>query len=128
MAHIQKFILEDLPEGFATQVGEAGVKLSGGERQRIGIARALYTDPDVVVFDEATSALDNLTERRIIDDIGALSGQKTVVMVAHRLSTVRHCDAILVMKGGRMVGFGTYDELNADNMHFRSISMAGGKA
>jgi ABC-type multidrug transport system fused ATPase/permease subunit len=124
MAQIHRLVLEKMADGFQTRVGQAGVKLSGGERQRIGIARALYDDPDVIVFDEATSALDNLTERRIIDDIRALSGRKTVIMIAHRLSTVRHCDMILVLENGRIVGLGGYDDLHSNNAKFRSISMA----
>jgi ABC-type multidrug transport system fused ATPase/permease subunit len=125
LAQIQSFILNDLPKGFQTFVGENGVKLSGGQRQRLGIARALYTEPDVIVFDEATSALDNLTERQLMAEIGALSGEKTIIMVAHRLSTVRDCDTIVVLEKGRIVGMGTYDELDTHNIQFRRISQAG---
>jgi ABC-type multidrug transport system fused ATPase/permease subunit len=126
LAQIQSFILDELPKGFQTYVGEGGVKLSGGQRQRLGIARALYTEPDVIVFDEATSALDNLTERQLMAEIDALSGAKTIIMVAHRLSTVRDCDTIVVLDKGRIVGVGTYDELDTHNMQFRRISQAGG--
>jgi ABC-type multidrug transport system fused ATPase/permease subunit len=126
LAQIQSFILDELPKGFQTYVGEDGVKLSGGQRQRLGIARALYTEPDVIVFDEATSALDNLTERQLMAEIDALSGEKTIIMVAHRLSTVRDCDTIVVLDKGRIVGAGSYDELNTHNIQFRRISQAGG--
>ncbi|OZA01205.1 MAG: ABC transporter ATP-binding protein, partial [Rhodobacterales bacterium 17-64-5] len=92
-----------------------------GQRQRIGIARALYTNPKVIVFDEATSALDNLTETEVVKAIGALTGQKTIVLIAHRISTVRNCDQILVLDRGRMVGLGTYESLYRDSVAFRRL-------
>ena len=79
------------------------MRLSGGQRQRIGIARALYHDPDVLILDEATSALDNLTERAVMDAVHNLGHAKTIVMIAHRLSTVRECDTIFMLEGGRVV-------------------------
>jgi len=124
MAQIHDFVVSSLPNGYDTLVGERGVRLSGGQRQRIGIARALYNDPDLLVFDEATSALDNLTERELMEEIGALSGAKTVIMIAHRLSTVRACDKIIVLDGGRIVGQGSYDELEAENETFRRLARA----
>ena len=124
MAQIHDFVVSSLPKGYDTLVGERGVRLSGGQRQRIGIARALYNDPDLLVFDEATSALDNLTERELMEEIGALSGNKTVIMIAHRLSTVRACDKIIVMDGGRIVGQGSYDELEAGNAAFQRLARA----
>ena len=122
IAQIDQFIKSDLPEGYDTKIGERGVRLSGGQRQRIGIARALYQNADLIVFDEATSALDNLTEREVISAIDALPNAKTVLMIAHRLSTVKGCDRIAVMEGGRMVGFATWDALMAENVAFQQIA------
>ena len=85
-----------------TQVGERGVRLSGGQRQRIGIARALYHDPDVLVMDEATSALDSLTEKALMEAIRNLAHRKTILLVAHRLSTIRHCDRIYLLEKGQV--------------------------
>jgi ATP-binding cassette, subfamily B, bacterial PglK len=120
-AHLDGFI-QRLPNGYETVVGERGVRLSGGERQRIAIARALYRDPEVLVMDEATSALDGATEEAVMQAIGELSGKKTIVMIAHRLTTVRTCDSIFVMEDGRVVASGTYAELAADNAAFRSMA------
>lgn len=121
MAQILDFVEGELPEGFRTSVGERGVRLSGGQRQRIGIARALYNDPAIIIFDEATSALDNLTEQEVMRAVAALSGQKTVVMIAHRMSTVRNCDNIAVLQKGRLVATGDYDTLYKDNPAFRRM-------
>jgi ABC-type multidrug transport system fused ATPase/permease subunit len=122
IAQIDQFITSDLAEGYETSIGERGVRLSGGQRQRIGIARALYHDADLIVFDEATSALDNLTEREVMSAIDALPDEKTVLMIAHRLSTVQGCDRIVVMEGGRMVGFDTWDALMTENSAFQRIA------
>ena len=111
-----------LPDGLDTPVGERGVRLAGGERQRIGIARALYHDPDVLVLDEATAALDTATEAAVADALRALRGQKTVLLIAHRLSTVRACDRIAVIAGGQLADCGTYDELLARNDMFRRLA------
>lgn len=100
-AQLRKLI-DQLPEGSRTIVGERGVRLSGGERQRIAIARALYRDPEVLIFDEATSALDNDTEARLMEIIQAVSKSRTVIMIAHRLTTLKNCDAIVMMEGGRI--------------------------
>jgi ABC-type bacteriocin/lantibiotic exporter with double-glycine peptidase domain len=110
VARIKEFI-ESLPEGFQTLVGENGVRVSGGQKQRIGIARALYRDPEILIFDEATSSLDNVTERELSDEIAALAGAKTLIIVAHRLSTVAGCDVIHVLDKGRIVGSGTHLQL-----------------
>ncbi len=110
VAGISKFI-EGLPEGYQTVVGERGAKFSGGQVQRIGIARALYKNPNVVVFDEATSALDNITERAVMEAVNNLSHKKTIIMIAHRLSSIRNCDTIYVMDKGCIVDSGSYDEL-----------------
>lgn len=104
-------LVNNLPQGIKTRVGERGVRLSGGQRQRIGIARALYHEREVLVLDEATSALDNETEGLVNDAIRSLAGQKTMIIIAHRLSTVEHCDCIYLMQKGRVVQSGTYQEV-----------------
>lgn len=96
-------LVDELPQGLETVVGERGIRLSGGQRQRIGIARALYHDPSVLVLDEATSSLDTATERGVMDAVRALQGDKTVLIVAHRLSTVEHCDRLFRLEQGRIV-------------------------
>lgn len=122
IAQLDGFIRDELADGYNTNVGERGVRLSGGQRQRIGIARALYHDADLIVFDEATSALDNLTEREVMTAIDALPGDKTVLMIAHRLSTVERCDRIIVLDKGRVVGFDPWQILIAENETFRKIA------
>jgi ATP-binding cassette subfamily C protein len=121
VAHIDGFVEEELPDGYETRVGERGDRLSGGQRQRIGIARALYGDPDVLVLDEATSDIDRRTEASIAEAIEALSGEKTVVTIAHRLSTVRECDRVFVVEDGTVAEEGTFDELVASHPGFRSM-------
>jgi ABC-type multidrug transport system fused ATPase/permease subunit len=123
-AALHKYVTEDLKHGYDTMVGERGVRLSGGQRQRIGIARALYHDPDVLIFDEATSALDNLTERAVIEAIKNIAHQKTVIMIAHRLSTVRNCDRIFLLEHGKAVASGKFDELVEANATFRDMASA----
>ena len=127
MANLHDFIDKELPDGYDTMIGEQGVRLSGGERQRIGIARALYHDPGVLVFDEATSALDNLTESIVMEAVHALGRRKTMIIVAHRLSTVRNCDRILVLDRGTIVADGTYDMLLQESELFRSMVQAAGE-
>ena len=126
IAELHDFVVNELPKGYDTIVGERGVRLSGGQRQRIGIARALYHDPDVLILDEATSALDNLTERAVMDAVHNLGHAKTIIMIAHRLTTVKDCDTIVMLEGGRMISSGTYDELIDHSQKFRA--MAGGEA
>ncbi|MCF8112199.1 MAG: ABC transporter ATP-binding protein/permease, partial [Desulfobacteraceae bacterium] len=94
LAELHEFVVSELSNGYETTIGERGVRLSGGQRQRIGIARAMYHDPDVLIMDEATSALDNLTEKAVMDAVHNLSKQKTIILIAHRLSTVKNCDRI----------------------------------
>ena len=113
--------LDALPDGLDTVIGEGAVGVSGGQRQRLGIARALYRRPRLLVLDEATSALDNLTERRVTDVIQALSGRITVLVVAHRLSTVKHCDQIVLMDQGRIAGQGTFQGLQETSPEFREL-------
>ncbi len=120
-AHIHDFV-QTLPDGYETAVGERGVRLSGGQRQRIGIARALYHDPSVLVMDEATSALDNATEDHVMQAIRELRGGRTILMIAHRLSTVKECDIVFHLEGGRLVGQGTFDELMATDRQFRVVA------
>lgn len=122
IANLHDFIVRDMNRGYETRVGERGVRLSGGQRQRIGIARALYHDPDILIMDEATSALDNLTEHAVMDAVRNLSHRKTIVMIAHRLSTVRDCDTIYMLEQGRIVGAGSYDELLESNERFRLLA------
>lgn len=104
-------VVNSLPNGIDTRVGERGVLLSGGQRQRIGIARALYYEREILVLDEATAALDNETEKLVTDAINALSGKKTLIVIAHRLSTVEHCDRIYQIEKGRVVKYGSYKEV-----------------
>lgn len=122
IAQLERFIRTELPSGYETTVGERGVRLSGGQRQRIGIARALYHDADLIVFDEATSALDNVTEREVMAAIDALPSEKTVVIIAHRLSTVRRCDRIVVMERGRVVACDSWEALSKNNAAFQRIT------
>ena len=110
-----------LPRKLETLVGDRGVRISGGQRQRIGVARAIYADRDVLVLDEATSAVDMATEAEISDAINKLRGSKTMVVIAHRLSTVRHCDRIFFMKEGTIVDSGSFDELMVRNDEFAAM-------
>ena len=98
-------------DGLATLVGDRGIRLSGGERQRIGIARALYHEPELLILDEATSALDNETERQIVDSILGLGLSKTVIVIAHRLSTVENCDIVYLLRSGRIVDRGPFSKI-----------------
>lgn len=115
-------LLTRLPQGVETVIGERGTRLSGGERQRVGIARALYTDPDVIVFDEATSALDNSTERQIMAAIEAMRANKTLILVAHRLTTIERCDRLFFLEEGRLTATGTYRELLDTVPAFRAMA------
>lgn len=125
MANIHEFIATELPDGYATMIGERGVRLSGGQRQRLGIARALYHDPAVLVFDEATSALDGVTEEGIFRAVTELGKSKTIIMIAHRMTTVRECDQIFLLEKGTVTARGTFDELLAGSARFRAMARAG---
>ena len=103
-------------------MGERGIRLSGGQRQRIGIARALYKQASVLVFDEATSALDNTTEQSVMDSIKVLSSDLTIMLIAHRLTTVRRCDIIVELAHGKVVAQGTYEQLLECSPSFRRIA------
>jgi ABC-type multidrug transport system fused ATPase/permease subunit len=122
-AQLEAFIAER-PEGYDARVGERGVRLSGGQRQRIGIARALYKQANVLVLDEATSALDNATERSVMEAIEDLDRDLTIVLIAHRLSTVRRCDTIVELRHGRVVAQGRYEQLLESSASFRHMARA----
>ena len=111
IANLHDFVINELPKKYLTTVGERGVRLSGGQRQRIGIARALYHNPKVLILDEATSALDDQTEKAVMDAIGNLSKDITIILIAHRLNTVKNCDIIFKFENGRLIGQGTFDEI-----------------
>jgi ATP-binding cassette subfamily B protein len=120
-AQIADFV-EQMPDGYWSALGERGIRLSGGQRQRLGIARALYKNASVLVFDEATSALDNTTEQGVMEAINGLADDLTVIMIAHRLSTVERCDLIIELSQGRVVAQGTYHELLASSDSFRQMA------
>ena len=124
IAELHDFVLGELPDGYETRVGDHGVRLSGGQRQRVGIARALYHDPDVLILDEATSALDNLTEKAVMDAVHNLGQAKTIIMIAHRLSTVQDCDSIMMIERGQIVAQGPYADLLGKNAKFRAMAGA----
>lgn len=119
-ARIHEFI-QSLPNGYNTRLGDGGINISGGQRQRIMIARELYKQSSLLIFDESTSALDTSTEREIQRNIDAFKGKKTIVLIAHRLSTVQNADQILVLKQGKIVGQGTYAELYQNNAEFQRM-------
>jgi ATP-binding cassette, subfamily B, bacterial PglK len=125
-AQIAEFI-ENRSQGYDEVVGEHGIRLSGGQRQRIGIARALYKQASVLVFDEATSALDNVTEQTVMEAIEALNRELTVILIAHRLSTVRNCDTIIELEAGRVVAQGRFEQLLECSPTFRRIAQAAGR-
>ena len=121
-AHLADFI-QSLPQGYATQVGERGLKLSGGEKQRVAIARVLLKNPPILILDEATSSLDSISEQAILDALNAVSRQRTTLVIAHRLSTVRDADRIVVMDQGRIVESGSHNELLEKNGYYARLWM-----
>lgn len=125
IAHIHEFIVGELPDGYKTMVGERGVRLSGGQRQRIGIARALYSDPEILILDEATSALDSLTEDAVTESIQAIFHTKTIIMIAHRLRTVRRADVIYLLENGSIIDQGSYKALVGRNDRFKLMAKEG---
>ena len=124
IAHLHEFVLT-LPARYDTTVGERGVRLSGGQRQRIGIARALYHDPAVLILDEATSALDGATENAVMEAIRVLAGKKTIILIAHRLSTVESADVIWMLQDGRVEDRGSYADLASRSELFRVMANIG---
>ena len=114
-------LLNDLPNGIQTEVGERGIQLSGGQAQRIAIARALYTECEVLIFDEATSSLDGVTEKKILDSISRLQGKKTIIMIAHRLTTLKGCNAIYVLDKGKVDDVGNFEILSKNNKLFKKM-------
>lgn len=119
IANLHNFVINELPNQYQTKVGERGVRLSGGQRQRIGIARALYHNPKVLILDEATSALDNLTEKVVMEAVSKLGNEITIIMIAHRLSTVKECDIIFLLENGELKEQGTFEKLVYNNDKFK---------
>ena len=119
IAKLHDFVVNELPKKYETTIGERGVRLSGGQRQRIGIARALYHNPQVLILDEATSALDNQTEKAVMDAVNNLRKNITIILIAHRLSTVKKCDKIFFLEKGEIQNEGTFDKLIKVSENFR---------
>ena len=117
VAHLDTFI-QTLPKGLATNVGDRGTKLSGGQRQRLGIARAVFTKPKMLVLDEATSSLDGQSESDISDSINEMRGEITVILIAHRLSTVKNADKVIYLENGKIVSVGTFNEVRRNVPNF----------
>jgi ATP-binding cassette subfamily B protein len=115
-------MIEGSDDGYATLVGERGVRLSGGQRQRIGIARALYKQAQLLVLDEATSALDNRTEAEVMAAVDTLDRNITVILIAHRLTTVERCDRVVLLEQGKIVACGAFDELKAHHESFQKLA------
>jgi ABC-type multidrug transport system fused ATPase/permease subunit len=122
IANLHEFVKKELPQQYLTTVGERGVRLSGGQRQRIGIARAMYYNPQVLILDEATSALDNLTEQAVMEAVHNLGHEITIILIAHRLSTVKECDTIFLLEKGELKARGTYAELNVSSQIFQKMT------
>lgn len=123
LASLDEFIMNDLPDQYNTIVGERGVRLSGGQRQRLGIARALYRNPKVLILDEATSSLDNITETYIIKALDNIKGSCTIIIIAHRFTTIQKCDNIIILKDGQIVDEGIYDKLIETSKEFKKLSL-----
>lgn len=115
-------LIRELPLGIKTELGDKGLRISGGQRQRIGIARAIYHNPSILIMDEATSALDNVTERNLVDALEKVRENRTFIIIAHRLTTIKNCDIIFYLQEGKKIAQGTYDELKAINVGFKEMS------
>ncbi len=115
LSNLYEFIVNELPEGFQTKLGERGVRLSGGQKQRVGIARALYKNPQILILDEATSALDNYTEQAVMDAVKNLNHKITILIIAHRITTIKNCDLIYVFEKGKIKAEGSYKKLIEEN-------------
>ncbi len=121
IADLHSFIVDNLKEGYSTHIGENGIKLSGGQRQRISIARALYSDPKILILDEATSALDNIVEKNILENIKNFNKEVTIILITHRISTVNDCDQIILLKDGKINGIGNFEDLKNSNLLFKEL-------
>lgn len=119
IANLHNFLIDELPEKYQTTIGERGVRLSGGQRQRIGIARALYYNPNILILDEATSALDSQTEKAVMDAVNNLRKDITIIIIAHRLATIKKCNKIVLLEKGQIKNEGTFEELKNINENFR---------
>ncbi len=122
IANLHQFVIDELPDQYQTTIGERGIRLSGGQRQRIGIARALYNEPKLLILDEATSALDNITEQTIMNSINNISSDITIIIIAHRLTTVRECEKIFLLNKGEIEAQGTFEELIKSSDKFRAMA------
>jgi ABC-type bacteriocin/lantibiotic exporter with double-glycine peptidase domain len=115
IANLHKFIIDELPKKYQTTIGERGIRLSGGQRQRIGIARSLYHNPKILILDEATNALDNQTEQAVMDAVNNLNKDITIIIIAHRLNTLKNCEIIFKLDKGQIISCGTFDEIIIEN-------------
>lgn len=122
IAALDEFINYELPEKYDTFVGERGIRLSGGQKQRIGIARALYQNPEILIFDEASSALDGKTEELVFKNMRAYLNQCTIIMIAHRLNTLKDCHQIILLEEGKISAQDTYENLMKNNITFRELA------
>ena len=119
IANLHDFVIDELSMKYQTEIGERGVRLSGGQRQRIGIARALYHNPKVLILDEATNALDSFTEQAVMDAVNNLNKNMTIILIAHRINTVKNCDKIFLLDKGELKAEDTFEELIKFNENFR---------
>ena len=123
IANIHDFVIRELPNQYQTKIGERGVRLSGGQRQRLGIARALYSNPKVLILDEATSALDIITEEKVMEAIHSLKEDMTIIIITHRLKTIKKCDNIFFIENGEIKSNGSFEELMKINKNFYAMAM-----